>query len=336
MKKKVFIEISAFFLAVTVLLSITYYLGYKLMPLRENYGATWNMYEKEQENSVDILFVGSSMAYCDIIPAKIYEKTGLTSYVMGAPNMNAGVAYYYLKEALRTQDPKLVMVEATSFCFSELSAEDSKINIGYMPWSLNRLEATFTVAHPDERLGLLFPLYNYHTRFSDYSLNAIFSPRGDSKTDIWAGYTYLDKAVVQSDVTPRKYDIDNELLNENMDYLKKIIDLCKDENIKLELFMVPSCEYVPSDLTETIKKHANGTVLTKFNDSFDETGLDLNTDFYDSLHLNFKGAEIFSSVLADHISENYSIAPASHDKLLWKERLDHYTTKTKEFVLKES
>lgn len=336
MKKKTITEILAFILAFTVFISVTYYLGYIYMPPRENYGATWNMYKKEKKNSIDVMFVGSSLAYCDIIPAKIYEETGLTSYIIGAPNMNPGVAYYYIKEALKTQSPKLVMMEATTFCFSGITKEDSKINIGYMPWSFNRIKATFDIADPGERAGLLFPLYNYHSRWADHTANSVFSPRSDAKTDIWAGYTYLDQANPQEEVTDRKYDIEDSVFDENMHYLEKIVELCKEKEIALELFTVPSCKYVSKELVKEISGHAKGIPFTYYNESFDSLELDIKKDFYDTLHLNFKGAEKFSLILAEHISESYNFKPVSHDNPLWEERVENYATTSKEFVLKES
>ncbi len=324
--KKIICEIIAFLLTLTLFLGTTMYLGYFYMPTREQFGATWNMYGEEQENSIDVMFVGSSVAYCDIIPAKIYEETGLTSYIVGAPNMIPGIAYHYLKEALKTQDPELVMLEATSFCFVGISEDDSKVNVGYMPYSLNRLEATFKVAHPSERLGLLFPLYNYHSKWSEYSIGQLFSPRPDCKEDIYAGYTYLDTASPQEEFGPRDYQISDEDFGENMDYLRKIVDLCKDRNIKLELFMVPSCQYVSEELTERISAEAPDIPLTRFNDNFDELGLSLETDYYDFLHLNYSGAKKYTKTLADHIQNNYSIQGHDHDRELWNKRVEFVYT----------
>ncbi|MBR5515167.1 MAG: hypothetical protein IKU52_03070 [Clostridia bacterium] len=335
MKKKIFTEILAFVMAFTVFISSVYYLGYKYMPVRMNYGATWNMYVEEPENTIDVMFVGSSLAYCDIIPAIIYDQTGLTSYIIGAPNMNSGISYYYLKQALETQTPKLIMLEATTFCFPETSEKDSKINIGFMPWSLNRIAATFKVAAPKERLGLLFPLYNYHSRWGDYSFNAVFSPRADSITDIWAGYTFIDVTTKQEAVKERKYDTKGKDFKENMKYLEKIIKLCDDKGIELELFIVPSCNYVSEETTELIRKNAGNTKLTRFNDNFEDLNFDLEKNFRDPLHLNFSGAEIFTRTMAEHITDNYSITPSKKAPELWKERVENYITNSQEFEFKE-
>ena len=60
-------------------------LGQRLMPYRSNFGSTWASYLQEEENSLDVLFFGSSLVYCDVVPAVIWENTGLRSYVMAGP-----------------------------------------------------------------------------------------------------------------------------------------------------------------------------------------------------------------------------------------------------------
>ena len=133
-----------------------------LLPERLDYGATWGMYEKEKKHSVDFMFFGSSLAYCDIIPSVIYEDTGLTSYVMAGPEQTIPLTYWYLRQACSTQSPKVVFIEATGMFFSSHS-KSVKINLTYMPWSINRLAPTFTEASEDERAGLLSVSYTHLT-----------------------------------------------------------------------------------------------------------------------------------------------------------------------------
>ena len=53
---------------------------------------------------------------------------------------------------------------------------------------------------------------------------------------------------------------------------------------------------------------------------FDTVGIDMQTDYYDFLHFNIKGARKFSSVLSGYISENINITPADTDTELWISR----------------
>lgn len=325
--KRIILEIAAFILALTVILGVTSYLGYRYMPDRRDYGATWNMYLEEKEDSIDLMFVGSSMAYCDVIPARIYEKTGHTSYVMAAPYMMPDTAYYYIKEALRTQSPEVIMLEATSFFFTVKEANYYKANIGYMPYSLNRLKAILYAAPAEEKLGLLFPLFNYHERWENYTLKEHFEPRSDAVSDIMAGYTYLGTAQAQSERYERKFLYDDEEYEENIAYMKKIIELCRDEGIKLEMFIVPACEYVSPELTAGLREAAGNVKIINFNDYFDEIGFDLESDFYDKRHVNFKGAVKFTDYLAEYIENSFDLPCNEHDEKLWKERVKYINEK---------
>ena len=226
--KKIILEIIAFIVALTVLLGVTSYLGYRYMPDRRDYGATWNMYLKEKENSIDLMVVGSSMAYCDVIPARIYENTGHTTYVLSAPYMMPDTMYYYIKEALKTQSPEVIMLEATSFFFTINEADYYKVNIGYMPYSLNRLEATLFAAPKSEKLGLLFPLFNYHERWEQYTLKQHLEPRPDSVSDIMAGYTYLGTAEPQTERFERDFLCTEEEYRQNLSYLNRTQKLCHE------------------------------------------------------------------------------------------------------------
>ena len=164
-----------------------------LLPERLDYGATWGMYEKEKKHSVDFMFFGSSLAYCDIIPSVIYEDTGLTSYVMAGPEQTIPLTYWYLRQACSTQSPKVVFIEATGMFFSSHS-KSVKINLTYMPWSINRLAPTFTEASEDERAGLLFPLYAYHDRWDRMTWDDFSRGILGYDPDPLAGYTFLDAA----------------------------------------------------------------------------------------------------------------------------------------------
>lgn len=325
--KRILTEITAFLVSLIILLGVTSYLGYRYMPDRKDYGATWNMYLEEKKNSVDLMFVGSSMAYCDIIPARIYENTGRTAYVLSAPYMMPDTAYYYIKEALRTQSPGVIMLEATSFFFTINEADYYKVNIGYMPYSLNRLEATLFASPESEKLGLLFPLFNYHERWEKYTLRQHITPRPDAVSDIMAGYTYLEKTEAQTERFEREFLCTDEEYEYNISWLDKIVKLCEKEGIELELFIVPACEYVSPGLTEKLREAAGEVRVTNFNDVFEEISLDLETDFFDKRHVNFKGAVKFSDYLAEYIEDNYELPDNGHDEDLWNRRVEHINEK---------
>jgi len=72
-------QILAFITALVLFIGISWTASWLLMPVRTTYGGTWDHYLHEEADSVDVLFFGSSLSYCDVIPAVIWEETGLHS-----------------------------------------------------------------------------------------------------------------------------------------------------------------------------------------------------------------------------------------------------------------
>ena len=156
-------ELAAFLAAAAVLGGILAGATHYLTPQQHDYGSVWGMYEQEQTDSIDVLFFGSSVTYCDVVPAVYWENSGLTAFVQAGPEQPLPLTLDYLKESLRTQSPKAIFVECTGIAFHKYMGF-TKTNIGQMPWGINRLHATFFNAEPEVRKGLLFPLYFYHDR----------------------------------------------------------------------------------------------------------------------------------------------------------------------------
>lgn len=309
-------------LCLAVLLAAVLCAERALLPERLDYGATWSMYLKEPKNSIDLLVLGSSIAYCDVIPAKIYEDTALTAYVMAGPEQTIPQTYYTLREALKTQSPSAVLLEITGVMFDRYQSY-SRINVGYMPrFSLNRLGATINAAEKEERFGLLFPLFNYHDRWQHTDPRSLFRARRDEKPDIYAGATLMTLSRSQQSRGEREYHVSEEDYAANISYLKKIEELCGKKGIKLVLFQAPSCACIPEERMERIRSVIDeGTELRDFNAGFDGMGLDMETDFYDFLHCSVYGAVKFSAALSEYVRTIPSLSPRGHDRELWARRV---------------
>ena len=218
-------EIVAWMLLIVVIITIVAWTGYLFIPERYDYGALWNMYLCEPNNTIDTIIIGSSLAYCDVMPSVIDEITGERSYVLAAPELTAALSYYYVVEALKTQSPDLIVIEVTSLLWGKYAGY-SKIDVGYMPFGLNRVKATLDAAEQEQRFGLFVPIYNYHDRWQYVNPIKYVMGRSDSKIDINAGYTYLDEAVEQNEIKDRNYDISDTEFEENLKYLEDTIDFC--------------------------------------------------------------------------------------------------------------
>ena len=81
------------------------------------------------KDTIDVLYIGSSLVYSSISPVKIYENTGITGYDLSYPSQTIFDSLYFLKTTLKTQTPKLVVLETDTLFtkYSMMSAVKGEI-----------------------------------------------------------------------------------------------------------------------------------------------------------------------------------------------------------------
>ena len=304
-----------------------YAAAWLLIPPRQSYGAAWESYLQELEDSVDVLFFGSSLAYCDIVPGVIWEDAGVTSYLIAGPEQTFPITFDYVKEACRTQRPKVIAIELNGMFFQRYQ-NYTKANIAYMPWSANRLEAVVNGAEPGLRAGLLFPILDYHSRWQEVSsleIEAHLAPQ----TDPFAGYTFLNTVTPQTEITYRDYVAGDENYLRNLGYLQKIDRFCQESGMELLLFLAPAMDRVPADALARLEEDVarlSAAGFVDFNEAAGQLGIDDGMDWHDLLHFNCWGAEKFSRYLAGYMAEEMELAPTEgEDEGLWQARADAFT-----------
>lgn len=296
-----------------------------LLPKRVDNGATWEMYLQEEENTVDLMIFGSSLAYCDINPAVIYQETGIASYVMAGPEQTMPITYGYIAESLKTQQPKTILIEASSMLYDSHS-ERTRINICFMPWGENRLRLTFQECTPDEWLGLLFPLYAYHSRWPELTLEEVGQGLLGYGPDELAGYTFLQEVYPVTELKQREMGDYPEAYEKNLQAVEDILALCEEQGIRPVFFVVPSANRPTDEDAARIQEDltALGAEVVNFNQVIGELGLDYDVDFFDSLHFNYRGAEKFSRYLGQWLSDQGLSPSQGEDEALWLQRVEHY------------
>jgi hypothetical protein len=129
------------------------------------------MLHKEPANSIDVLFIGSSSTYADYSAAYAYEKYGFTSYpyaISGAPCTNWKPT---LKDALRTQSPKLVVVDVYGGGYEpdiiRTRSSQTYTIMSHQPFSLDKVETAKEVNAEVEQtstISLVMPFLKFHYR----------------------------------------------------------------------------------------------------------------------------------------------------------------------------
>lgn len=148
-----------------------------------------NFYELEK-NTVDVLVLGSSHAYMSFNTGVLWREHGISSYLLTASAQPLWNTYYYLKEALKTQKPKLIVLEGY-----RLLEEEEFLDAGYvikstygLKWSKNRLDAIRASAPQEDWPGYLLGYTQYHDRYQELSEEDFTSGKEAEKYETWKGF----------------------------------------------------------------------------------------------------------------------------------------------------
>lgn len=260
-----------------------------------------------EDDVADVLFYGSSHCYCSVNPAVLWEQRGIAGYNMGISGQDFVGSYYGIREALKTQKPRVICLEMYGSAFEGYENQGNLYRnlLEYRP-SLNYWNAVNTLAKEEERQAILWKWPIIHTRYSELTKQD-FQPDAISRT--YMGYTpgYHVEDIGEIPV----YQVtESEPIGYEEEWLRKIIALTKEEGVQLLFFHVPyqaneqfwkRCQYVKEIAAE------NGIPFLDMMEKMEELGVDTAWDFSDWGHMNEYGAWKVSSYLGQYLAENYGL-----------------------------
>ena len=265
---------------------------------------------KQPENSIDVIFLGSSKVYCDIATGVLWKNHGIAAFDLGGAEAPSWVSYYHLKEALKTQHPKVVCYEVSIAAMDDrlTQANNWASDNSYgMKWNSNRIDQLRANSEEEEFYERLDPYNIMHGRYKDLVENDFTNVR-DSVN--YKGFDPRER--VPEKETPDNADITEctPCTEKEEEYIRKLIGLAKDEGVGMILIASPYCV----EEEEQEKLNYIGTIAESedvefidFNRRYDELGMDFSTDMADSGHLNYSGNYKYSDYLGTLLKERYDI-----------------------------
>ena len=267
-----------------------------------------------ETNSIDVLALGSSHAFEDINTGVLFDSYGIAAYVLAGSVQPYWNTYYYLTEALKTQNPKLVILEAFGSTFDFEYSDHSRIiknNLAIR--SPRTLYESLKVSSPTDTFENYWLNYRlWHSRYSELGKSDFSSYYHTPLYQYYMGFG-INFATTKLEVPAAASITDTLNLNEKTEeYYRKIIELCINRNIPL--FIVVS----PYGVTEKEQKRINqaeliakeyGINFINFNslNYYNLMDLDFDTDFADRDHLNYIGNVKYTHLLAALIQEKYDL-----------------------------
>jgi hypothetical protein len=301
----------------------------------------WTDYYRQEDDSLDILYVGSSHVYNDVNPLVIYENSGLTGFDLATSAQDMATAYFLIKEALRSQSPKCVVLDVYGFHFeSLLLAENYKKTLDNMKWSPVKLEAVQAWQEKlvqEKTVNRLFTLLDFHSRWTE--LNSL-DYHYREEMQLYKGYVPTNE-ILPVELVPSEASPVMTLNDSDLEYLDSIIDLCSGQGMNLILIAAPHADWRPEEKAQMEELAGQkGLAFYDFNESghLEAMNLDPEQDFKDRNHLNSFGAQKFSEYLSAFVTDWCGEQETHPDQVYeyWNNCAAGWNARYKEICLDES
>lgn len=274
-------------------------------------------YKELPENSVDILFLGSSNIMSGIDPVQLWDETGLRSYNYCSRAQTFAFSYAYLQDALKTQSPRCVVLDAYSvLSYKECNGlTDTDFNFAVNMDNLSmasKMELLKKYVEKEEQLLYLFPLLKNHNYYRTWENTE------DETDEIFLGFCFVD--AVESFAPPVYSDAVRPMDETDRIYLEKIIDLCRQENIDLFVIKTPvACSddrhSVLNDVWQMCRDQ--GVDYYDMTGNAQDWGFDYSSDMMDETHVNENGAWKVTSHLGKLLADKYGTPSDDSDPYRW-------------------
>lgn len=286
----------------------------------------------QEENSIDVLILGSSHAFVDINTGVLWDEYGMAAYNLGGSSQPLWNSYYYLKEALKTQKPELIVLEGYMLTMThEYNTNAPRIikNTYGLKWSADKAEA-IKVSAPQEQWRDYLPEYvQYHARYKELTSADFLQYQGNSLYKSWKGS--VDRMITEwwnnpdvSKVSERK-----SLLEKTEKYYRMILELARENDIPIVVVISPYAGVSENDQAQFNQAQdiaaEYGVEFINYNSCYREIGIDYAMDAADTGHLNFRGNRKFSTAVGAYLVEHYDISDRRGDSRYqsWQEGADY-------------
>ncbi len=275
-----------------------------------------------KKDSLDVLVFGSSLSYYGIQPNVFWHEYGFAACDISSPSQSIPTTYYLLKEALRYQHPKVVVLESYAIWNDQKYYTPDRLHaaIDAVPLSTVKIEAIEDLCSDmslQEKMPFYIPFLIYHNRWKDLTAD-------DFHTESFMKGSVFNTNVFENDEVflPDEKAPVPEIVTE---YFEKIESLCREKGIELFVVQMPIGKYMGEDwptFTNDLLKMANTFfdyldtkgIPYKFYQKTKELGINWKTDYADSTHLNAFGALKASKNLGAYLKETYDLPDHRSEK----------------------
>ena len=289
---------------------------------------TFKAFYAEEENTVDVTYFGTSASNRYFINPKAFHDEGISSFTLATMGMPLFYVPNLIDEVNKTQDPELYIIE-----LRWVDKERDQITYAHirrvtdnMKMSENRIDAIDkSFDYMDGSTGMLgditynkieyvMPIIKYHGRLAQENMTPgdfkLTSSKNQTKGYVLSPSTTKQVNQFMSRLSEERQplsDMAEAALNEVLDYCDSLPE-DKEVLFVLSPYSVKKPQMPKFNTAMDMVKERGYTVIN-FNtpEMYEELDIDWDHDFYNSKHVNYIGAEKYTSWLSEYIKENYDL-----------------------------
>lgn len=302
----------------------------------------FNGFYAEEEETIDVIYLGTSATNRYFIPPVAYNEEGIAAFNLSTMGLPMVLMPELIDEVEKTQTPLLYIIELRNVLSTKELITEGHVSrvIESMQESENKTEAIDkAIDYTDgvakgfacidrEDLEDHIPIIRYHGKFSAGQIKPKdFIPwelQNEAK-----GYVRSKSGRDQKAYEPPVYSNKFEALAPEMkDALASVLDRCDELDAEVLFVFSPYAmrnnEQAKFNTAIQIVESRGYTVLDcNHKEVTDEMGIDWSKDLYDNKHVNFVGAEKYTSYLTDYLTSNYDL-PDRRGEAKWDSWAEAY------------
>ena len=122
----------------------------------------------------EVIFYGDCDVYENYSPIELYQKYGISSYIRGNAEQYMWQTYYMIKDTLRTETPKVIVISVHGLQSGTKPKEAyNRMTLDGMKWSPDKVNAiNESMTDGETFLSYVFPVLRYHDRWSEMRCHA--------------------------------------------------------------------------------------------------------------------------------------------------------------------
>lgn len=198
----------------------------------------------QPRNTIDVLAVGTSTTYAAVNTNVLWANWGFSVYDLASAEQQYWHTYYYLEQALTTQHPKILLLDAKAATYPDDTTRRGRTILS-TSGILNPIRRANAIAAGGQQpLDFLLGYPQVHENWKSLTAENFAFPgwTGGRSVD-WKGFIECDKMEHHTKPTFFWTETGKKINGREAEYFERICDLCEAQGIQIILISYPSPDY---------------------------------------------------------------------------------------------